>query len=124
MSVSFLESSKGSANVCRSVMLKNKQKGWDCLALFLTHQFLCYWKMVMIDYCFPIIKKKGNVIDGIWRIFLMASIFAMVVCFIINYEFPHHGFWCRFVAGGVFTSWILLFVLMKKYKNVLKCLFY
>jgi len=49
---------------------------------------------------------------------------AIFVCAIINYEFPEHGMWCGFVIGGVVTSWILLFVVMKKYKNILKCLFY
>jgi len=73
---------------------------------------------------FPKVNKRRSKLDGVWRIFLMASIFAVFVCFIINYEFPNHGLWCRFVAGGVITSWIFLFVLMKKYKNILKCLFY
>ena len=77
----------------------------------------------MIDK-FPKIRKKKSMIDWIWRIFLMLSIFSIFVCFILNYQFPEQGLWCRFVLGGVFTSWILLFVLMKKYKNVLKCLFY
>lgn len=73
---------------------------------------------------FPRIKKKRNWIDVVWRIFLMVSILAIIICFIINYQFPKHGFWCRFVVGGVLTSWILLFVLMRKHKNILKCLFY
>ena len=61
---------------------------------------------------FPKINKKRNRLDGIWRIFLMVSIFAIFVCFIVNYQFPQHGFWCRFVAGGVLTSWILLFIII------------
>ena len=73
---------------------------------------------------FPKINKKSNVIDWVWRIFLIVSILAIFVCFIINYEFPGSGFWYRFVVVGVITSWILLFVVMKKYKNILKCLFY
>ena len=90
---------------------------------------LCQSELAVLDENgniekFPKIKKKRSILDGVWRIFLMASIFAIFVCFIINYEFPQHGFWCRFVAAGVLTSWILLFVLMKKFKNILKCLFY
>lgn len=73
---------------------------------------------------FPRIKKKRSRLDWVWRIFLMVSILAIFICFIVNYQLPNSGFWCRFVVAGVFTSWILLFVLMKKYKNVLKCLFY
>jgi len=73
---------------------------------------------------FPVINKKVSKIDIVWRIFLMVSIFAIIVCFIVNYQVPSHGFWCRFVVAGVLTSWILLFVVMKKYKNILKCLFY
>ena len=90
---------------------------------------LCQSELAVLDANgkiekFPEIKKKRSKVDGMWRIFLMASIFAIFVCFIVNYQFPQHVFWCKFVAGGVFTSWILLFVLMKKYKNILKCLFY
>ena len=73
---------------------------------------------------FPPIKKRKSKVDIMWRIFLMVSIFAIFICFIVNYQFPQHVFWCKFVVGGVFTSWTLLFVLMKKYKNILKCLFY
>lgn len=90
---------------------------------------LCQNELAIIDdqgkiNKFPKVAKKRSKVDGAWRIFLMASIFAIFVCFIINYQFPRHGFWCKFVAAGVITSWILLFVVMKKYKNVLKCLFY
>ena len=90
---------------------------------------LCQNELIVLDDKekadrFPRINKKGNKIDLVWRIFIMASVFVIFVCSIINYSFPQNGLWCRFVAEGLFTSWIFLFVVMKEYKNILKCLFY
>ena len=42
----------------------------------------------------------------------------------INYEVSGDGAWFKFVAFGVVTFWVLLFVALKKRKNILKCLLY
>ena len=40
---------------------------------------------------FPKIRKKVNGIDWVWRIFLIVSILAIFVCFIINFRVVDFG---------------------------------
>ena len=73
---------------------------------------------------FPKIDKKKSIINLFWKLYMLVTTVIVLASFIINYEVPHNSFWCRFVVVGVFTSWVCLYIALKKYKNILKCLFY
>lgn len=73
---------------------------------------------------FPKIQKRKSRFDFASRLFVVISAAIIIVCTIINYIIPQSGVWSDFVAGGVVTLWVILIVIKKKYKNVLKCLFY
>lgn len=71
---------------------------------------------------FPEIKKKKT--GFAWKFFIFLSIVAMIICVMINYEFPQGGMWSKFVILAFITLGINLFIVVKKHKNVLKCLFF
>lgn len=73
---------------------------------------------------FPNVSKIRSGTDFVWRILLIISIIIVLISITVNSQIPVSGSWCQFVVAGVISLWIVAFVVMKKYKNVLKCLFY
>lgn len=73
---------------------------------------------------FPEIIKRKSGIDFVFGLLIAICAAIVIVCAVINYMLPKSGSWSGFVAGGAVTLWIVLLVVMKKCKNVLKCLFY
>lgn len=73
---------------------------------------------------FPNVLKIRSSSDFVWRLLLVISIIIVLISVTVNSQIPVSGSWCKFVIAGVISLWVVLFVVMKKYKNVLKCLFY
>lgn len=73
---------------------------------------------------FPDIKPRRSKLNFVWKLFMFITIIIAIATTIINFEVPQNGYWCRFVAIGIFTLWVCLYILLKKHKNILKCLLY
>lgn len=73
---------------------------------------------------FPSIKGKSSFLKFIWKLFILITVVIAVLSIIINFQVPHKSFWARFVVVGIFSLWVCLFIALKKYKNILKCLLY
>jgi len=73
---------------------------------------------------FPKIPHKKSKLKFVWKLFILITISILIISVIVNYETPHKSFWSRFVVVGVITSWVCVYIALKKYRNILKCLLY
>ena len=73
---------------------------------------------------FPKIKKQKSRMDFVCRLIITILIGIIAICAVVNYVLPQSGLWYRFVIGGAITVLIMWFIVVSKYKNVLKCILY
>ncbi len=73
---------------------------------------------------YPKIKKQKSRMDFACRLIITVLIGIIAVCAVINYILPQGGLWYRFVIGGAITVLVMWFIVVSKYKNVLKCILY
>ena len=73
---------------------------------------------------FPKIPNKKSKLKFVWNLFMLITISMLIISVIVNYQVPHKSFWSKFVVVGVITSWVCVYIALKKYRNILKCLLY
>lgn len=59
-----------------------------------------------------------------FRILILVSVVAAVVCVVINLILPQHGWWSLFVLAGLACAWISLAVAFRYRRNIPKSVLY
>ena len=73
---------------------------------------------------FPNIPDTLHKHSLFFRILILVSVAAVVICGVINLILPEHGWWSLFVLAGVVCGWISLAVAFHYRRNVPKSILY
>lgn len=73
---------------------------------------------------FPVIPSVLRRHSLFFRILMMVSVAAAVICLIVNLILPQHGWWSLFVLAGLACGWISLTVAIHYRRNIPKSMLY
>lgn len=72
------------------------------------------------DAPFPLLPAEGQPYWLAVRLAALATIAVLAVCAAINFSIPESGWWSVFVAAGLASMWLLVWVAVRKRSNPIK----
>ena len=69
---------------------------------------------------YPILLPGRKPYRLLVRILAMVTVIAAVVCAVVNFSLPGHGWWSLFVVAGLASAWLSLGMTIRRRRNPMK----